>query len=121
MALKIFCSNPVGLRVKIKRYIDEGKVTTWSYNSKNEFDHTPSQWSGTAKLFLEANDSAGYLLCYVQHPDGFKAFRNSAAYGVYQGRFVEMLMNHFPGDFHFIASGTYDNVKDLTYSPSATT
>lgn len=113
MAMKIFCSNPVGLRAAIKKAIEQKKIRTWACNSKFEFDHTPPDWTGKAKLRVEVANSGTYLYCSARYPDGATAFGNDHAYAVFQGRFVEMLMQHFRSDFEFIATGLEPNLTKV--------
>lgn len=117
MALKIFSHHPAALLSKIKKAIDDDKVATWSYNANNEFDHATRNWTGLCKFKVTICD--GYLLCTANPPAGQKHFANRDVFGVYQGRFSEMLMNHFLGDFVFIASGSWKSVEHLTYKPTA--
>lgn len=113
MALKIFTHTPTALLADIKKAINDKKVKTWSYNAKNEFDHTADNWSGLCAFTVTVHD--GYLHCTAAYPAGQTKWANDAVYGVYQGRFTEMLMNHFNSKFEFIAAGDFKKIGDLTY------
>ncbi|ODP33057.1 hypothetical protein [Pandoraea sp. ISTKB] len=114
MSLKIFTHKPADLLANIKKAIKDEEIDTWKYNAKNEFDHSTENWTGLCKFTVTVED--GYLHCIAHYPDGQKKWANDAVYGVYQGRFAEMLMNHFVGQFEFIAVGHYDKIINLTYA-----
>ena len=95
MAIIIDTSKPRELLASVKKAIDEGKVTTWSYDSEGDFTHTPDQWKGKAWLRPKIASS---ILTFglLGNKD---VIMTKTVYGVYHGRFIEMMLTHFDNDF----------------------
>lgn len=92
MAIIIKTSDPSGLLKAIKKTIDEGKIETWSYDKDGDFTHTPEQWK--LQAWLRPRVYAGELRFGILKPQGEQTLK-SVIYGVYHGRFIEMLLTHF--------------------------
>ena len=95
MALIIKTSNPSGLLMEIKKSIDSKAIETWSYDSDNDFTHTPDQWKNNA--WLRPKLYEGELRFGIFGQKDIKLTK--LIYAVYHGRFAEMLLNHFDEEF----------------------
>lgn len=95
MALIINTSRPAALLAAIKEAIDDKRIETWSYDLDGDLTHTPDQWRYQA--WLRPVVAPGVLIF------GLLGKRDVAMtkliYGVYHGRFIEMLLTHFDNDF----------------------
>jgi hypothetical protein len=95
MAIRVSTSDPTSLLAAIKKAIDAKHVDTWSHDSDGDFTHTPSQWS--RKAWLRPKIQPGTLVLNILGPKGVKLSKE--IYGVYHGRFIEMLLAHFDDKF----------------------
>lgn len=109
MAIKIMTASPKAFLNAIRTAIDNDSVRTWEYDKEGRFNHTPKEWSGKAliRARVEEGRSVTFL---ILAPDGKDTINPAGAYGVFQGRFVEMLTNHFRSKFKWMAVG---KVNDL--------
>jgi hypothetical protein len=96
MAIRIKASDPQALLDTIKRAIDRGHVRTWEYDAQGDFTHTPQQFKGQAWL-RPSTAVAGELRFYIIRTQGITPTR--AIYGIYHGRFIEVLLTHFFASF----------------------
>jgi hypothetical protein len=103
MALEIRTNNPASLLASIKKAIDDEKVVTWSYDSANDFTHTAEQWNEQAWLKPEIDAKNGLLKFTLLKPKNVDKIEK-AVRGVYQGRFIEMLITHFSNSFTIAAA-----------------
>jgi hypothetical protein len=95
MAIIVKTNNPSGLLKAIYKAIDDNEVETWAYDADKDFTHIPPQWKNKAWLRPEVH--IGELRFGIM---GQKDVRMSKTiYGVYHGRFIEMLLTHFDTDF----------------------
>jgi len=101
MSLSIKTTDPTGLLKEIKAAIDKKTVETWEYDSDGDFTHTPKQWYKQA--YLRPKVVPGELQFGILGIKGTKLSKE--IYGVYHGRFIEMLLAHFDTKFT-IASAT---------------
>ena len=90
--------KPRSLLAAIKKAIDEGHVKTWEYDSDGDFTHTTSsqQWTGKAWLrpIIEPDQALAFGIL------GQRGVKTSKLlYGVYHGRFIEMMLTHFDTQF----------------------
>ncbi|KVP98758.1 hypothetical protein WJ97_09965 [Burkholderia ubonensis] len=84
-------ADPAALLKSIKKLIDEKKIETWAYDSDGDFYHTPTQWN--RKAWLRPHIGIGSLdLKLIKRND---ERLTKTVYGVYHGRFIEMLLTHF--------------------------
>ncbi len=95
MAIRVSTNEPSSLLAEIKKAIDARHVDTWSHDSDGDFTHTPSQW--VRKAWLRPTVQAGALVLNILNPQGVKLSKE--IYGVYHGRFIEMLLVHFDNKF----------------------
>jgi hypothetical protein len=101
MALTVKTPQPAQLLAKIKKAIDDKKIDTWSYDPDGDFTHNPPQWKG--KAWLKPKIEQGELTFGILGQKDVQMLRE--VYGVYHGRFIEMLLVHFQQDFT-LASAT---------------
>lgn len=93
--LNVSTSTPNGLLAKIKSAIDHRHVVTWSYDKDGDFTRTPTQWSQKAWLRPRIGPGGLTFTLISNH----QVPLTTEVYGVYHGRFVEMLLAHFSKDF----------------------
>lgn len=95
MAILVSTDAPGVLLANIRKAIDDKKVVTWSYDASGDFTHDPEQWKHDA--WLRPTVQKGQLV--------FGIIKNQTRaltdviYGVYHGRFVEMLLTHHSHKF----------------------
>jgi hypothetical protein len=91
MAIHFTTATPKKLLAAYKKAIDDGHVTTWSYDSDGDFTHTADQWIKKAWLrpkIKEGQELVMYILC----PRETKL--SSTVYAIYHGRFIESMLSH---------------------------
>ncbi|RYZ37559.1 MAG: hypothetical protein EOO71_27460 [Myxococcaceae bacterium] len=110
MAIIVQTSNPSALVTAIRKAIDDGNVATWSYDDDGDFTHTPAQWS--KKAWLRPYVGAGVLSFGLVGQKGVAMIKE--IYGIYHGRFIEMLLSHFDDSFsNASATALQDKKLDL--------
>lgn len=95
MAIVVYTPNPAALLQIIKKSIDEKKIDTWIYDNDGDFTHAPDQWE--KKAWLRPYVLSGILQFGLLGQTNIDMTKS--VYGVYHGRFIEMLLTHF--DNHF--------------------
>ncbi|HEY6230816.1 MAG TPA: hypothetical protein VIW64_06115 [Pyrinomonadaceae bacterium] len=95
MAIIVKTSSASELLKAIRKAIENKKIETWSYDSDGDFTHTPDQWN--KKAWLRPKVYIGELRFGILAPQDTKM--STYIYGVYHGRFIEMLLSHFDSDF----------------------
>ncbi len=95
MAIIVKTSDPSGLLRAIYKAIDDKKVETWIYDNDKDFTHAPEQWRN--KAWFRPKVYTGELRFGLLGPKDTKM--SSVIYGVYHGRFIEMLLSHFDTEF----------------------
>ena len=95
MALIIKTDKPNGLLTAIRKGIDDKIIDTWSYDEDGDFTHTPPQWK--KKAWLRPKIFEGELRFGIIKPKADEP--NRTIYGVYHGRFIEMLLTHLFSKF----------------------
>ncbi|MCH8012003.1 MAG: hypothetical protein IIA61_08670 [Candidatus Marinimicrobia bacterium] len=96
MAIIVKTQNPSGLLSKIKKAINDKSIDTWSYDSDGDFTHKPEQWKNKAWLRPKVYSNELRFGILGQKDTELTKY----LYGVYHGRFIEMLLNHFDSDFN---------------------
>ncbi len=91
MAIRVVCRTPQQLLDEIKAAIRSGVVETWLLDDDGDFTHAPAQWK--YKAWLRPRISPNMLTFSILGPKTEKM--SKAVYGVYHGRFIEMLLTHF--------------------------
>jgi len=95
MAVIVKTDKPRTLLAAIKRAIDSSDIETWSYDAEGDFTHTAEQWKRRAWLRPSIREQG--LVFRIVPPRKRRITR--VVYGVYHGRFIEMLLNHFDSKF----------------------
>lgn len=91
MAVIVLTPTPSELLAAIKSEIGSRKIETWSVDKDGDFTHTRPQWIN--KAWLRPSVQTDRLVFNILTPKGEKMSR--AIYGIYHGRFIEMLLDHF--------------------------
>jgi hypothetical protein len=95
MAIVVKTENPRRLLLAIKTAIDEDDILTWTYDADGDFTHTADQW--TRRAWLRPSIREDRLVFNIVPPRTRSITR--VVYGIYHGRFIEMLLNHFDKQF----------------------
>ena len=90
MAINFETSTPNKLLADFKKAIKDGHVVTWALDSDGDFYHTPDQWKSEAYLRPKVFEGTRLTLNFYTRTT--KA--SKAAYGVYHGRFIELMLTH---------------------------
>ena len=104
MALRIKIRNPQLLVETIKKNIDSGDITTWSYDEEGDFTCTTDRWKEKAWFTPYYNDSEDELYFGILGRKGVDM--TIEEFSVFHGDFVKMLLRHFFYDV--------DNIEILT-------
>src|SRR6267142_1570402 len=91
MAIHFKTEKPKSLLAAYKKAIDDGHVTTWSYDAEGDFTHTAEQWNRKAWLRPKIQEGSALAL-YIIKPKDIKI--SSVIYSVYHGRFIESMLAH---------------------------
>lgn len=95
MAVIISTTDPSSLLWHIKNGIQENRIETWKCDKDGDFVHTPPQWNTLA--WLRPRTEPGQLILNIIPPRNTRM--SKTVYGVYHGRFIEMLLIHFDSMF----------------------
>lgn len=95
MAIIVNTPEPTQLLAALKKAIDDKKIETWSYDKDGDFTHTPDQWAYQA--WLRPVVAPGSLIFGLLGKKDTQMTK--VVYGVYHGRFIEMLLTHFDDQF----------------------
>ena len=95
MALMVVTSRPKELLAKIKKAIDEGHIDTWVYDVDGDFTHSRPQFD--QKAWMRPSIGQGCLSFGLLGKRD--VVMTKLIYGIYHGRFAEMLLTHFDIDF----------------------
>lgn len=95
--IRVETANPQQLVEQIKKAITEKSIVTWSLDSDGDFNPTQDQWEGKAWMRVKTKDSEPNIL-YVAIIESRKVKMTRSIYGVFHGRFSEMLLTHFDTD-----------------------
>lgn len=90
MAIYIRTANPQGLLDNIRESIENKEVQTWTQDEEGDFTHV-SQWKNKAWFTPQVQEGqlAFGLIGRKDEP------MTKLIYGIYHGRFAEMLLTHF--------------------------
>jgi hypothetical protein len=110
MAVIVFTPEPDELLASVVGSIEDGSIRTWSHDADGDFTHSASQW--TQKAWLRPRLEDGKLILNIFPPRGKTLGR--AIYGVYHGRFIEMLLNHFDERFERAIATALPDDEDRT-------
>lgn len=94
MSIYVNTQEPNSLVEKIKNDIEQKKIDTWSVDNDGDFTHSAEQWRNRAwfRAKIEEGRVVFFIIC--------RKDKNMSVldYGIYHGRFVEMLLNHYDKD-----------------------
>jgi hypothetical protein len=95
MAIRVFCNSPRALLTQINAAVRERSIETWEVDRDGDFTHSPEQWKDLAwfRPVIEEDKLVFNILGRTN------LTMSKRTYGVYHGRFIEMLLTHF--DIHF--------------------
>lgn len=110
MAIIIKTDTPKALLQAIKDQIDEKEILTWSYDNDGDFTHTPDQWNKQA--WLRPVVGQGELTFGIIGPQDVGV--TSVIYGVYHGRFIEMVLSHFDKKFTRVSATALLTEPDIS-------
>jgi hypothetical protein len=91
MAVIVHVPNPRDLLTAIAFDITSGAIETWSVDTDGDFTHSPEQWRN--KAWFRPQVSSDRILFSILTPKNTRM--NKVVYGVYHGRFIEMLLTHY--------------------------
>lgn len=92
--ITLISANPQQLLASLREAIRKGHITTWS-EENGYFTHTPIQWA--RKAWLQPIPVNGELRFAIINSRGSNV--TTEVYGVYHGRFIEMMLAHFDKQF----------------------
>jgi len=100
VAILINTGDSTALLAAIRKSIDDKSVVTWSYDSAGDFTHDVDQWRFDAWLrpTVERNR---LVLGIIKNKN---RTLTDVIYGVYHGRFIEMLATHHSKRFDTAAA-----------------
>lgn len=99
MAVIVKTDKPEALLEEIKNAIETKKVDTWLYKD-GYFTHSPEQWK--YKAWFKPVIGHGELKFGIYPPKD--SVVSTQIYGIYHGRFIEMMLSHFDHEFSTIAA-----------------
>jgi hypothetical protein len=106
LAVHFRTNDPAKLLAAYKKVIDDGHVTTWSYDKDGDFTHTAEQW--IRKAWLTPSISQGELVFYILGPKEVQI--TTTVYAIYHGRFIESMLRHCDSLF---TSGTASSLPEV--------
>lgn len=95
--IKIETNNPEGLLKKIKKAIEDKVIVTWFLDNDGDFSPTLEQWVGKAWVTPLIKKEYPNSL-YFGIIESKQQKMTKVIYGVFLGRFAEMLLTHFDTD-----------------------
>ena len=112
MSIIVRTSRPQRLLKMIKRAIDNDEVVTWTQHDDGDFTHCAEQWDERAWLRPKVNVEEGKLsfeILFVEGEDDEEEDLEEeedydVVYGIYHGRFIEMLLTHFSECFSSVSA-----------------
>src|SRR5438876_10058301 len=87
--------HPEELLAALRRAVDSRKIEAWSCDHDGDYTYDQPPWRG--KAFLRPVVIVGALKFVLLGQQN--ALMTKAAYGVYLGRFIELLLAHFDDRF----------------------
>lgn len=103
MAIIVNTGDPQTLLKCIKKGIDDGVVKSWSYDDDGDFTHDSKQWN--EKAWLRPKLYSSELRFGIIPPKDTEIIRQ--IYGIYHGRFIDMLLTHFNEHFIYVTATSY--------------
>lgn len=97
--IQIETNNPKELLYKIKKAIEEREVVTWFLDNDGDFSPNQEQWIGKAWITPIIKKTERNKL-YFGIIESKQQRMTKVIYGVFLGRFAEMLLTHFDTDMY---------------------
>lgn len=115
MSIKVKTNTAQRLVANIKRAVDAGEIQTWRrvvHEGVDYYTHDTSsdQWLKQAYIQPSINLN-GDLSFYVIGVKNITV--DQYTFGVYQGRFIQMMIAHFPDDFNEATATSKADIGDL--------
>lgn len=101
--------TPKKLWGNILEQIDNGGIDTWEIDSDGDLTHSPYQWRGEA-WFRSRQYGKELIFGIVARRD---KKMSKVIYGLYHGRFAEMLLTHFDTQIEEIRISSMPEEYDL--------
>lgn len=92
--IEIRTTNPHRLVEDINKAIEEGRIVTWSVDSDGDYTHSLEQWRNRAWMSVRYDDADTTIVRFVII-EAREQKLSKTLYGIYHGRFAEMLLTHF--------------------------
>jgi hypothetical protein len=109
MALHFYTDDPGKLLAEIKNNIDQDHIITWKYDDDGDFIHDKDQWK--YKMWLRPKITTTALNFYTIKNSNFNV--SVAAYAIYHGRFIEMVLDHFDHLFESVSASALAEAGDM--------
>ncbi len=101
MALYVNTKDANALLNKLKKAIRDNQVRTWEIDQDGDYTYVPEQWKNEA--WIRYRETRPTPQCLVFGIVARKSkLLTKTVYGIYMGRFAEMLSTHFDDDFDSI-------------------
>ncbi|HEX9241095.1 MAG TPA: hypothetical protein VF875_01505 [Anaeromyxobacter sp.] len=113
MAVIVYTTDPRGLLAAIREAIQAQSIRTWQVDSDGDFTHTAEQWEN--RSWMRPRVLEDRLVFNILAPRGVQISR--ATYGVYHGRFIEMLVTHFDSRLERAVATALATSNDVIGSP----
>jgi hypothetical protein len=91
MAVVVITQEPAKLLSAIKKTVAAGSIETWQVDSDGDFTHSPKQW--VYQAWFHPSVQSDRIVFNILGSKSKKMTK--AIYGIYHGRFTEMLLTHF--------------------------
>lgn len=114
MALTVLSPAPVNLLVSIKLAIRTGAVRAWLVFSKGGTDYFTHATDFRELAYLVPTVLSDRLLFHLAKPTALAPHPD--LFGLYHGRFVEMLQSHFADRFTTVTASAGPIIGDLRLS-----
>ena len=113
--IRVQTNDPEGLLDRIREAIENNVVVTWHLDNDGDFLPTQEQWIGKAWITPLIREDAPDSL-YFGIIESKLQRMTKAIYGVFLGRFAEMLLTHFDTDMEslYISPLLVDNIDIFT-------
>lgn len=97
MAIIVKMKHANTLVEQIKKKIDSGEITTWTYDIDGDFTYVDAKWINEAWISIKKEVNREDTAYFGIIPRRQKPL-SKAVYAVYHGRFAEMLLKFFDND-----------------------
>lgn len=113
--IRLQTNDPEGLLDRIREAVENNVVVTWHLDNDGDFLPTQEQWIGKAWITPLIREDAPDSL-YFGIIESKLQRMTKAIYGVFLGRFAEMLLTHFDTDMEslYISPLLVDNIDVFT-------